>query len=150
MNKLQQLRKEVIEKHEALLKYIDSQIAVAPLLDDADKLEPTSLYIENGWTSLSVTGDKHKLNAVFGMLRRHGWQTATRPEKGQSQYNAFFYKGGHSGSVYLSFSSTQCRRVKVGTRTKEITEDIYETVCDEQEFPAPDTKPAAVMEELSL
>lgn len=34
---------------------------------------------------------------------------------------------------YLSFSSSVCRRVKVGTRTVE--QDVYETVCDEITMP---------------
>lgn len=148
MNKLQQLRKDIIEQHERKLAYLDKQAAVlGPLLDEMEKFDPTSIYVEDGYCSIAVTGDRHKLNAAFGTLRRHGLKTSDRPEKGQSQYMGTFTKPEESGLVFLNFSSTQCRRVKVGTRTKEVTEDIYEVVCDEMVL---DAEPKASAEELPL
>jgi hypothetical protein len=35
--------------------------------------------------------------------------------------------------IWLAFSSTVCRRVKIGTKTVE--QDVYETVCDELTLP---------------
>lgn len=144
MNKLQQLRKELIDVHERKLAYLDKQAALlGPLLDEMEKLEPTSVYVEDGYLSIGVSGDKHKLNAAFGALRRHGLKTSDRPEKGQSQYMGTFTKPETVGLVFLNFSSTQCRRVKVGQRTREVTEDVYEVVCDEMVLDAEHALPPA-------
>lgn len=144
MNKLQQLRQELITKHERILAYLDKQAPVlGPLLDEVEKLEPTSIYAEDGYVSINLTGDRHVLNAGFGTLRRHGLNTNDRPKKGESQYMGTFTKPEVSGLVFLNFSSTQCRRVKTGTRTREVVEDIYETVCDEMELPESAKVPVA-------
>jgi hypothetical protein len=139
MNKLQELRAELVKQHEKRLAYIDRQMAIlGPLLDDVEKLNPTHIYVDEGCANISLTGDKHVLAAAFKALRARGLNTSSRPEKGQSTYSAFFHPEGDSLNdcmVWLSFSSTQCRRVKVGTRTKTVEEDVYETVCDEQEYP---------------
>lgn len=135
MNKIQQLRKEAIEKHERLMAYYDAQEAhFSPLFDDIEKLNPQNIYVEDGYGNICISGDRHALNAAFGILRRHGYTTESRPEKGKSQYTAFFSKDG-GPMIYFNFSSTQCHRVKTGTQERTIIVDIYETVCDEQEFP---------------
>lgn len=144
MTKLQQIRKEAVERHERLLAYLDAHSAVLhPLLEEIEKLEPHRIDVDDGYTNLNITGDKHKLNAVFGLLRRHGFMPAERPKAGNSSYSTFFRNPDDASAptLWLSFSSTQCRRVKVGSRTRTIEEDIYETVCDEQEYP--EVKPSA-------
>lgn len=136
MNKLQQIRKEAIEHHQRLLAFIDSKLEeYAPLLEEIEKLEPTSVSVDEGYLSINITGDKHKLNAVFGVLRRRGYEPNSRPEPKSSTYVTYFQKQNVSGLIFFNFSSTQCRRVKTGTRTREVTEDVYEIVCDEQEYP---------------
>jgi hypothetical protein len=117
------------------MAYFDEHAAIfGPLFDEVEKLNPQNVYVEDGYGNISVTGDRHALNAAFAILRRHGYQTDERPEKGKSQYTAFFRKE-KAPTIYFNFSSTQCRRIKTGSRERTITEDIYETVCDEMEFP---------------
>lgn len=138
MSKLQQLRKEAVERHEKLLTYIDTYAAVLnPILEEVEKLDPQRVDVDDGYTNLNIIGDKHKLNAIFGILRRHGYAPDHRPKAGQSSYCEFFRRSDSESepTIWLSFSSTQCRRVKTGTVTRTVTEDVYETVCDEQEFP---------------
>lgn len=134
MNKLQQLRKDTIEHHEKVLAFIDSKMEeYTPIIEQLEALELGYLSVDEGYISLSLTGDKHKLNAAFGILRRHGYLPNERPEPKSSTYSTYFQKEGVTGLVFFNFSSTQCRRVKTGTVTKEITEDVYEIVCDEQD-----------------
>lgn len=136
MNKLQQLRDEAIKNHAEVLAFIDSKMAeYGPLLDEFEKLEPTLVQADNGYISIHLAGDKHQLNAAFAILRRRGYEPNARPEPKSSTYSTYFQKEDVTGLVFFNFSSTQCRRVKTGTRTREVTEDVYEIVCDEQEYP---------------
>jgi hypothetical protein len=136
VNKLQKLRDELVEKHKETLAFIDSKMdEYGPLLDEFEKLETTLVTADDGWISIHVVGDKHQLNAAFAMLRRRGYEPNSRPEPKSSTYSTFFQKEDVPGLVFFNFSSTQCRRVKTGTRTREVTEDVYEIVCDEQEYP---------------
>lgn len=137
MSKLQQLREQVIKKHARVLAFIDSKMSeYGPLLDEFEKLEPTLVDANDGYISIYLAGDKHQLNAAFGILRRRGFEPNSRPEPNSSTYGTYFQKEGAPGLIFFNFSSTQCRRVKTGTRTREVTEDVYEIVCDEQEYPA--------------
>lgn len=136
MNKLQMLRQEIVEQCEKRLAWIDKQQAeYGPLLDELEKLSPQLVNVEDGWISFNLVGDKHLLNAAFGLMRRHGYEPYNRPEKNSSTYSTHFKKENVDGLVFFSFSSTQCRRVKTGTRTRTVEEDVYEIVCDEQEYP---------------
>lgn len=82
-------------------------------------IDPVSLDI-------SIAGDRHDLNAAFGALRKIGYLPSDRPKAGAASYSSWFHKDGWI-TVYLTFSSTQCTRVKVGTKTQTV--DVYETVC---------------------
>jgi len=150
MNKLQTLRQEIVQQHEKRLAWIDSQQAeYGPLLDDLERLNPQFVNVEDGWVSFNLTGNKHMLNAAFGIMRRHGFEPHSRPEKNSSTYQTHFKKENVDGLVFFNFSSTQCRRVKTGTRARTVEEDIYEIVCDEQQYPehaeAPQSQPEEEM-----
>lgn len=77
---------------------------------------------------VSVTGDKHKFLLLLRTLNRHGLRTP-KIEKGATGFSEFFYPEGSEVTLWVRFSSTVCRRVKVGT--KMVEQDIYDTVCDE-------------------
>jgi hypothetical protein len=144
MNTLQQLRKDLIENHEKTLAFLDSKIdEYAPIFEKLEALELGYISVSDGYISFNLTGDKHKLTTAFGILRRHGYLPNSRPEPKSSTYSTYFKKEGVTGLVFFNFSSTQCRRVKTGTVTKEVTEDVYEIVCDEQEYPEVETLPMA-------
>ena len=83
---------------------------------------------------VSISGDKHTLAAAVRIFRTHGFSTTSEPpKKGDSTWNAFYSKSGCDLRWWFRFSSSVCRRVKVGTRTVE--QDVYETVCDETTMP---------------
>jgi hypothetical protein len=92
------------------------RIGVDPKMDSANYL------------SVTMTGDKDKLAAAFRILRGAGFTfTADRPKKGDSEWYAFFSHTMCPVDIWFSFTSSVCRRVKVGTKT--VQQDIYETVC---------------------
>ena len=78
---------------------------------------------------IRLTGDKHKFLEFLRMLARHGFKTP-KVAKGATGFSEFLKSEQFKDiSFWVTFSSTVCRRVKIGTKTVE--QDVYETVCDE-------------------
>ncbi len=79
-----------------------------------------------------ATGDKHKLAEAIRILRTNGLKKSSgdEPQKGKSSLYQV-YSNDDIPDITLSFSSTSCRRVQVGTKTETVETPIYETVCDE-------------------
>lgn len=96
-------------------------------LDDAFGDRLTLGFV--GSFDVSLTGNKEDLNTLFRILRAEGWEPSSRPEEPASYWSSFWHKEGLNLLVWTSFSSTVCKRVKIGTETKEV--DIYEVRCDE-------------------
>ncbi len=96
------------------LRKIDDKVVRAEVADDC--------------VDLSVSGDRHVLNAVFGAFRRLGYEPDERPATPEPTFSTYFRHPNHGCKLWLNFSSSTCRRVKIGTKTKEV--DIYETVCE--------------------
>lgn len=91
--------------------------------------------------STNFAGDGPNLGKIWGELRRHGFKCQTRPKKGDTQFSGWFQREGYA-TISIYFTSTLCRRVKIGTKTVE--QDIYETICgDSLEVTAP-AEPAAL------
>jgi hypothetical protein len=79
---------------------------------------------------VNFTGDAHKLAAVVRILRTNGFSTTyAPPEAGKSEWYAYYSHPKVDVKVWLHFTSSVCRRVKIGT--KMVEQDIYETVCGE-------------------
>lgn len=95
---------------------------------------------------LSFSGDGPKLTAVWRVLRRHGYNTSCRPAKGDTTFHAFWKREGLA-EIFMSFSSSMCRRVQVGTKTVEVP--VYETHCGElPTIEEPADSPVAVINEV--
>jgi hypothetical protein len=75
-----------------------------------------------------VSGKTDVIKEIFRAFRKLGYEPSSRPEaKPQSSFTCYFHQDGKP-TFYLSFASTLCKRVKVGTKMQEV--DIYETVCE--------------------
>lgn len=104
-----------------------------PIVQDLKKLG-ASLDFQSS-IDISLSGDSHRLAAAIRAFRTRTFTTASeRPKKGDSSWGAWFSREDCTLQFWFHFSSTVCRRVKVGTRV--IEQDIYETVCDELVLPA--------------
>ena len=126
-----------------LIKFIaDEQERVSQLVrtiadnkDDMDILlaafEPLALniYFPNS-LDFHFSGDKALLNRIWHIMRSNGWE-ATRepPEANATSWNGFWEKPGATVKVWISFTSTVCKRVQVGTQMVE--QPIYEVRCEE-------------------
>lgn len=85
-------------------------------------------YFNGGTIYVSMTGDKDKLTRAFRIFRTADMTfSAERPKKGDSEWRAAFRHASQSVYVYFQFTSSVCRRVKVGTKTVE--QDVFETQC---------------------
>lgn len=113
-------RRASLRTHEAKLQALFADI-------EALGGEPHS---DGDWIFVPVTGDKHKFLAFARLIAKHGFG-APRVEKGATGFTMLKLLGSGDSElpIYFQFSSTACRRVKVGTKTVE--QDVYETVCDE-------------------
>lgn len=77
---------------------------------------------------ISFSGDAAKLAAVVRILRTSGFTTASdRPKEGDTTWYARYTHPDCPTSVWLYFTSSVCKRVKVGT--KMVEQDVYEVQC---------------------
>ena len=77
---------------------------------------------------LNFAGDAHKLAGVVRILRTAGFTThAERPKQGDTTWHAYYEHPECSTRVWLYFTSSVCKRVKVGT--KMVEQDVFEVQC---------------------
>ena len=97
---------------------------------------------------LYFSGDAKKLAAVVTILRGSGFNTsAPRPKKGDTTWSAYYVHPDCETKVWLYFTSSVCKRVKVGT--KMVEQDVFEVQCGdilEPEVPQLTVVPVAVVE----
>lgn len=75
-----------------------------------------------------MTGDKTTLEKAFRILRGASLTFNTdRPKKGDSEWCAFFRHPESETRLFFQFTSSVCKRVKVGT--KMVEQDVFETQC---------------------
>ena len=88
----------------------------------------TNVNIDSNSYNIYITGSRADLDIMFGVLRRAGLTPRSRPQEKEPVYTTWWnWEDGNN--VWISFSSTSCRRMKVGTEMKEV--DVYETVCED-------------------
>jgi hypothetical protein len=106
---------------------------LAPLFRQFEVLDvDLEFSLRNGDIDLIFTGDAQRLRQVWAELRRNGYNTESRPKRGDITFHAYWDQEGFS-RIWMMFSSSVCKRVQVGTRMVE--QPIYETRCGE-ELPA--------------
>ncbi len=77
---------------------------------------------------VTFAGDAHKLASVVRILRTSGFSTeAAKPKQGDTSWYAYYTHPDCGVMVWLYFTSSVCRRVKVGT--KMVEQDVFETQC---------------------
>lgn len=120
-------KKLALRKHRTAIKANEAKLQA--LFADVEALggEP---YTDGDWIWVPLIGDKHKFLAFARVIRKHGFEMP-KVEKGATGFTKLSYLGSDDTqlTLYFQFSSSVCRRVKVGTKTVE--QDVYETVCDE-------------------
>ena len=73
---------------------------------------------QGGSIDLAFAGSGEKLGKVWGLLRRAGYSTSSRPKAGDPSFSAFWAAPGDLSKIWLQFSSTVCKRIQTGTKMK--------------------------------
>jgi hypothetical protein len=111
-----------------------AQNQFAPILEKFVALGSEPYAADSDYIIVSLIGDAHLLADGVRILRTAGFNTyAEKPKRNDPNWSALFSHPDTADlmRIYLSFSSSVCRRVKVGTEIREV--DIYETQCGEGE-----------------
>jgi hypothetical protein len=94
------------------------------------KLAPLAVSYAFG-TSLdySFAGDRNLLVEVIRALRTSGWHSHNpKPEPDATTYYAWFNHKTAATRLWINFTSTQCKRVQIGTQLVE--QPVYKVVCE--------------------
>ena len=98
------------------------------LLADLEESVPSlTVYLCEYSVDISFSGSKSVLNTVIGVLRKHGFNSGERPKEGDVRY-ATYWTNNAGHRLWVSFSSTSCRRVKTGVQMVE--QPVYEVICE--------------------
>lgn len=100
---------------------------VARLLFD-EEVTVQRASMANDCIDLNVTGDFAVLKAAFRAFRKAGYEPSTRPTDREPSFSTYFKRQDQELKFWLSFSSTICKRIKIGTEMREVP--IFETVCE--------------------
>lgn len=105
---------------------------VLPLIQAMEKSGTcglTNAYVADNDFTLSIIGGAQEMGAVWHILRSAGFECSSdRPKANQPSWSGWFRNG--DTCIYLSFTSSICKRVKTGTKTVEV--DTYDIVCGEE------------------
>lgn len=77
---------------------------------------------------LNISGDFAVLKAIFRAFRKAGWIIEDAPKKAEPSFHTFIKRPDSELKWWLSFSSTICKRVQIGTEMKEVP--VYEVQCE--------------------
>jgi hypothetical protein len=127
------LKEKLVSDSEALTKqagwYHANKVEIGRVAVGLSKIDVHNAVICGQCVDLSVTGDKHTLNAIFSAFRKLGYEPTDRPgDKPASSFSCHWEHSTEDARFWLYFSSNKCTRIKVGTETKEVP--IYEIVCE--------------------
>lgn len=90
----------------------------------------------DGELNIFAKGDGNLLTIIFRTLRLNSFVcTGPRPGRNDANWSAFFTHPD-VGRIWLSFSSTVCKIIQVGTELKEMP--IYRTECSHSLSAEPD------------
>lgn len=107
--------------------YKTHELQIIALLANVESLPVLRASIDTTSMDLSIAGDKEVLKQTWNKLRTMGYETSEVPEEDSTGFSCWWYKEDEP-TIWLSFSSTVCKRVKVGTETQEV--DVYEVQCE--------------------
>lgn len=137
---IQQMKEELVGQQESVQNqqknvqkiagwYHANKVEIGRVAVELKKIEVTRACLNTDCVDLSITGDRHTLNAIFTAFRRLGYEPSDRPTKEHKPtFSCYWNHPVEDAKFWLYFTSSKCTRIKVGTETKEV--DIYEVVCE--------------------
>lgn len=130
---IQQMKEELVREQETLTKtaswYHSNKAEIGRVASGLNKIEIQRATLCGQCVDLSITGDRHTLNAIFSAFRKLGYEPTDRPtDKPDPSFSCHWEHTTEDARFWLYFSSSKCTRIKVGTETREV--DLYEVVCE--------------------
>jgi hypothetical protein len=98
-----------------------------PILEKLGELGSEPIMYAEDVAYASMYGDVDKMVDAIRALKAAGFEPAEKPDRKSSSYCTYWRKSECPVAVLFSFTSSVCRRVKVGTRTETV--DVYEIEC---------------------
>jgi hypothetical protein len=111
--------------------WAESQAAALPVLEKLAALGSEPYVYEDNFIYAQLTGDVGVLTDAIRALRTGGFKGDSKPERKSATFTTHFRSPSSPLPIFLSFSSSVCRRVKVGTKTETV--DVFEIQCGESE-----------------
>ena len=121
------------EHHTNRLKFwLKHKELFQPILDELPQDSILSVCPTTYNLDISVTGNKDTFLAVWKVLRAAGYDHSKIVDEKFATWDGFFRHDSENTdefpNIWVSFSSTICKRVKVGTKMEEVP--VYEIQCD--------------------
>lgn len=123
---LEQVEKRLVRQASRLERFEQGKEHFLPMCAELQQIEEVTISLDYDWDlHVQFAGGKALLKRVLTIVYRHKFAPTSWPDKTATSWFVSCEKG--FVSFYLSFSSTECQRVKVGTRMQEV--DVFETRC---------------------
>jgi hypothetical protein len=125
-DELIRMQEEIAAHRKRVADYFD----LITKLDEADVRIVFPAYSSH--LNLYFSGDKEKLEKIWGIIRSAGLHPSQRPDdKPQTEFSCYWSTkedGARQTVLWMKFSSTVCKLKQVGSQTKEVP--IYEVTCE--------------------
>lgn len=105
-------------------KWLEARHGLLPFVRDMILIGGDCNYSDD-YINLTLCGDKAKFLALVRLVRRYGFKP-DMPKEGATMAQWFLQRDGIN--FFVSFTSTVCKRVQVGTTMQEMP--VYETQCE--------------------
>jgi hypothetical protein len=132
MNKVNELAEQAIEKHNKYMEALrDNHEMINDLWKAVSHISFTTFDINSNSLDLFFTGKVEDLNTVWKALRARGYAPSDRPpaDKRLSTFSTF-WNHEERISIYMHFSSSQCKMIQTGTEMVE--KPVYEVQCESE------------------
>lgn len=116
-----QKRVSLYERHKEEIKQVARNLL-------EEEVSVVSCFMDVYSVDINVSGDYAVLKAIFRAFRKAGWEIESKPEEREPTFITWIKKPDCELKWWLSFSSTICKRVQIGTEMKEVP--VYEIQCE--------------------
>jgi hypothetical protein len=120
------LQEQALNLSKVRAKWNANRSILSPIVNALHKLkiEPTL----HSTLDVSVSGDAKRLADVVRIFMVSGFKaTSSKPKAGDTTWHSYFSHPNCSIDIWFYFTSSVCKRVKVGT--KMVEQDVYEVQC---------------------
>ncbi len=131
----QSILKRLADKRAALVDmeshWQQSKPYALPVVEKLAALGSEPYVYSSDLVYAALTGDVHILTDAIRALRVGGFKSSEKPERKSPTFTSVFTHPDAKLRILLAFSSSVCRRIKVGTKTETV--DVYEVQCGESD-----------------